>query len=53
MMTAMTEEVGDVLFNIVCLANSHKISLDKAFQDKLDIIYNRDNNRFERKKEEE
>lgn len=49
----LQEELGDVLFTVICLANSHKISLDKAFQDKLDKIYNRDNNRFERKKGEE
>lgn len=46
----LQEELGDVLFSVVCLANSCEISLEEAFLEKLDKIYKRDNNRFERKK---
>ena len=45
----LQEELGDVLFTIICIANDQKISLDKAFQQKIEKLYGRDNNRFERK----
>ncbi len=47
----LEEELGDLLFSLICLANSHEISLEKAFYKKIDKIYKRDNNRFERKKD--
>lgn len=46
---SLEEELGDLLFTIVCMANAHDISLDKAFVSKMQKIYKRDNNRFARK----
>lgn len=43
------EEIADVLFTLLCLANSQKIDLDESFQKVLDKCYGRDNNRFEKK----
>lgn len=48
----LEEELGDLLFTIVCMANANDISLNEAFENKLHKLYGRDNNRFTRKKEE-
>ncbi len=45
----LEEELGDLLFTIICIANDQNISLTKAHERKLEKIYNRDNNRFTRK----
>lgn len=39
-------EIGDVLFVLCCLANSHGIDLGNAFQNSMDKKNNRDNERF-------
>jgi len=43
------EEIVGVMFALVCLANSHKINLDEAWNKKLGKIKERDKNRWERK----
>ena len=43
------EEIGDILFTLTCLANSQKIDLDEAFSKVMDKVYDRDNNRFQKK----
>jgi len=45
----MSDEIADVLFTIICLANSKDIDLDKAFQKTMDKCYGRDKDRFEKK----
>ncbi len=45
----LEEELGDLLFTIICMANYHNISLNDAQERKLEKIYGRDNNRFKRK----
>lgn len=45
----LEEELGDLMFTIICLANSENISLEKAHERKMDKVYHRDNHRFERK----
>lgn len=45
----LEEELGDLLFTIICMANDQKISLNDAHNRKLEKIYGRDNNRFKRK----
>ena len=45
----LEEELGDLLFTLVCMANAEKIDLSKAFERKMDKVTNRDNNRWERK----
>ena len=42
----MEDEIADVIFTLVCLANSHKIDLDKAFKKVMDKCYSRDKDRF-------
>ena len=42
-------EMGDIIFAIVCLANSHDINLDKVWKKHMDKLTGRDKNRFERK----
>lgn len=43
------KEISDIMFNLICLANSHNIKLNDAWKDKMDKQYGRDKNRFERK----
>jgi len=42
-------EITDVIFAMICMANSHNINLDKAWEKKMDKQYGRDKDRFERK----
>ncbi len=46
---ALEEELGDLLFALICMANDQEISLDSAFTKKMEKVYQRDNNRFVRK----
>jgi len=46
----LEEEIADVIFALVCLANSKKIDLDKAFKKIMKKRNKRDKNRWERKK---
>ena len=39
-------EIGDILFVLCCLANSHGISLDDSFRKTMEKKVNRDQNRF-------
>jgi len=45
----LADEMGDILVTLSCLANSKNINLDEAFENTLNKMYGRDNNRFERK----
>ena len=45
----LEEELGDLLFTLVCMANANNISLNNAFERKLQKLYGRDNERFSRK----
>ena len=47
---SLEEELGDLMFTIICLANDQNISLSAAHEKKLEKLYVRDNNRFEKKK---
>jgi len=42
-------EIGDVIFTLVCLANSKGVDLDKAFQEVMDKCYGRDKDRYKKK----
>jgi len=42
-------EICDLIFAMICLANSHNINLDKYFQKKMDTCYGRDDDRWEKK----
>jgi len=43
------DEIGDVMFALFCLANSHDIDLDKSWKNVMDKCYGRDKDRFEKK----
>lgn len=45
----IAHELGDLLFNISCLANSLGIDLGAAFAKTMRKVETRDNNRFEKK----
>jgi NTP pyrophosphatase (non-canonical NTP hydrolase) len=45
------DELADVLFDIICLANTEKIDLDKTLEKTIAKVNGRDRNRFERKKD--
>jgi len=45
----LADEIADVIFTVVCLANSQQIDLGKAWQKNMDKHYGRDNKRFKRK----
>lgn len=47
---SLEEELGDLVFTIICLANDQEISLSTAHEKKLEKLYRRDNDRFEKKK---
>lgn len=43
------EELADVLFTLICLANAHNIDLDTEFQGVIDKFNARDKDRFTKK----
>lgn len=43
------DEISDVMFALICLANSQKINLDESWKRTIDKCYGRDNHRYERK----
>lgn len=43
------EELADVLFTVMCLANAHDIDLDTEFEKALDKLRVRDKDRFAKK----
>ncbi len=42
----MEEEIGDIVYTLICFANSHNINLDNAIQKSIDKVIIRDKNRF-------
>lgn len=43
------EEMADIIFTLICLANSLNIDLDKSFKKVMDKCYGRDKERYEKK----
>ncbi len=42
----MEEEMGDIIYTLICFANSHNINLDEAIRKSLDKASGRDKDRF-------
>jgi NTP pyrophosphatase (non-canonical NTP hydrolase) len=42
----LEEEMGDVIYTLICLANSQKIDLDKSIRKSLDKVAKRDKKRY-------
>lgn len=45
----LEEELGDILFSLICMANAENIDLEQAWVRKLEKINIRDNSRFAKK----
>lgn len=45
----LDEEIGDILFSLICTANAENIDLSQSWKRKLEKIYCRDNDRFIKK----
>ena len=45
----LAEELADVLFALICIANRHDIDLDEAFEKVMKKSYTRDEKRFVKK----
>ena len=45
----MQSEIADIMFALICLANSHGMNLDEAWKNKMDKCYGRDKDRWEKK----
>lgn len=43
------DEIGDILYTLICFANSHKINLDKAAEKSINKVAKRDRRRFTKK----
>ncbi|HOZ88979.1 MAG TPA: nucleotide pyrophosphohydrolase [Bacilli bacterium] len=46
----LVEELGDLLFTLICMANAEGINLNEAFAQKMNKVTNRDSNRWEKHK---
>ncbi len=40
------EEMGDIIYTLICFANSHNINLDDAIRKSVDKVVTRDKDRF-------
>ena len=45
----LSEEIADIMFALICLANSHNIDLNKSWKETISKRCNRDKDRYERK----
>ena len=43
------EEIADVMFALICMANRHDIDLDQAMESVMEKCYGRDKERFKKK----
>jgi len=48
----ISNELGDIMFSLCCMANSLGISLEDSFKRAMEKCYTRDKNRFGKKKSE-
>jgi NTP pyrophosphatase (non-canonical NTP hydrolase) len=40
------DEIGDILYTLICFANAHHIDLDSAAKMSMEKVFNRDKDRF-------
>lgn len=45
----LADEMSDIIFTVICLANSQGIDLDESFSRVMDKCYGRDKDRYEKK----
>lgn len=46
----LEDEMGDIIYCLICFANSHKLNLDRAIRKSFNKVATRDKNRFDTKK---
>ncbi len=46
---SLEEELGDLFFSLICIANSEKIDLEVAFDKKMEKVMQRDSDRWKKK----
>lgn len=46
----LEDELGDIIYTLICFANAHKLNLDRAFRKSLTKVKTRDRHRFPTKK---
>ena len=46
----LEEEIGDIIYTLICFANSNNVNLDKAIRKSFDKAIKRDNHRYGGKK---
>lgn len=44
----LEDEIGDILYTLICFANSQNLDLDKAIKKSLDKVKNRDKDRYKK-----
>ncbi len=44
------EEIGDIIYTLICFANSNKLDLDRAVRKSFDKVMKRDKNRWNKSK---
>ena len=44
----MEEEIGDIIYTLICFANSNNIDLDKAVRRSFDKVMRRDKDRYKK-----
>lgn len=49
----LEEEVGDIIYTLICFANSNGVDLDKAIRKSIDKVVIRDKDRWSDKKQSE
>ena len=42
----LKQEMGDVIYTLICLANTHDIDLNDAIRSSIDVVTNRDKERY-------
>ncbi|MDO8676643.1 MAG: MazG nucleotide pyrophosphohydrolase domain-containing protein, partial [Candidatus Azambacteria bacterium] len=42
----LEEEIGDIIYTLICFANSNNIDLDRAIKKRIRKVMKRDQNRF-------
>ncbi|MDP1629007.1 MAG: nucleotide pyrophosphohydrolase [bacterium] len=45
----MEEEIGDIIYTLICFANAHNIDLDRAIRKSLDKVMTRDKDRYNKR----
>lgn len=46
----LEEEIGDIIYTLICFANSNNVNLDKAIKKSFKKVMKRDKNRFNKYK---